>query len=378
MDLIRTVTIAGVVAVHTVGLIGLYFGVGHFFQDVNGAFVALLHYTRESFMFLTGLVLFHRYGNGPFSALKFWKKRFPATLIPYVFWSLLYVGVLELQIHQSLPQILKNMAVDLGLGTASYQLYYMVVTFQFYLLFPVLFWLFTRFAHRLDVILLVSLAFEGLWLAILGPANIYPFKASWTFGALYESHFVLSYLFYFVAGGWVAMNRERVLAFLSQYRTLAIALGLASVLGLLVHYALAIGPYGLSDGAAVTVLQPIMIPYSMAIVLFIYLGGLSLARAGEEGRSTFFATAVRRFADASFGIYLCHALFLNYLLRSVVPHLTWPLPVQMVVVWVVTLAVSYLVTRALMAFPLTGLLVGKPATRSPRHVPQTHVSPTQV
>lgn len=344
---------------HVVGLTGLYYGSGALFDAVNNGVVTLLHYTRETFMFLTGLVLFYQYYDRDIAPLAFWRRRFPPTVIPYVFWSLLYVVSEDVQFHESFQAIARHAGFDLLLGTASYQLYYMIVTFQFYLIFPLLLWLFRRYPEKQTGFLLLSALWEFLWLAFLGPLSIHPYHTWWPFGAFYQSHFVLTYLFYFVLGAWTALNLGKVMAFLRTHRRPLVLVGVGTALVLEVHYVLALVLYRQPAGAAASVLQPVMILYSAGVVLLSYLLAIALAREGRVRRFT--RTVMKKFADASFGIYLSHALFLSLFLNHIDRDAHWPVLVLMVLSWAVTLALSYLLTVVLMRIPWAGMLVGQRA-----------------
>jgi peptidoglycan/LPS O-acetylase OafA/YrhL len=84
VDVFRTLTFAAVVAVHTVA-------------NTNGGnapladgVVVVLHFTREAFFFLTGLVLAYANKDRTVAARRFWRRRVPLVLVPYLVWSFVY------------------------------------------------------------------------------------------------------------------------------------------------------------------------------------------------------------------------------------------------------------------------------------------------
>ncbi len=364
VDLIRAITIAGVVGAHTVGLIALYHSPTTFSLFLSDAVLNLLHYTRETFMFLTGLVLAFRYGGGQKMAVaSFWRRRFGPTLIPYLFWTLLYVAAIDLPLRESAWAILLHTTHDALIGTGSYQLYYMLVTFQFYLLFPLVLWLFRRFSSRQHWLLAIALVFELGWLALASdPALIFSTPQPWL-SDFVQSRFVLSYLLYFTLGTYVGLHVEQVLAWLRKARTWVLSGAIVMAALFTLHYVLAVDVYHFTPGNAVAVLQPLMVPYSLGVVAVLYLIGLRLIDGAGRRATSFTVRAVHNFADASFGVYLCHAFILNHMLDNVVPYLNWPIGLTMLMVWVVTVTGSYLVSRGLMAVPWLGWTVGKPPGR---------------
>ncbi len=364
VDLIRAITIAGVVAVHAVGLIALYHSpttLALFWSDLV---LNLLHYTRETFMFLTGLVLAFRYGHGQAMAVgNFWRRRFGPTMVPYLLWTALYVLAIDLPLHEAVWAMALHVFHDAWSGTGSYQLYYMLVTFQFYLLFPLLLTLFRAFPRGHHWLVLAAGLFELAYLALISqPTLLFATPQPWL-SAFVQSRFVVTYLLYFTLGTYVGLHVEEVLAWLRRFGRWILAASLLVAVAFSLHYALAVRLYHFSPAAAVTVLQPWMVPYSLGVVAVLYLVGLRLIDRPGHRASRFLVKVVHNFADASFGVYLVHAFILDYLLRVVVPTLSWPIGLTMLVVWAVTVLASYLVSRGLMAVPWLGWTVGKPPGR---------------
>ncbi len=356
LDVIRTLTIAGVVLVHSVGLTGLYFGASGTAGPIDAA-VVLLHYTRETFMFLTGLVLAYQYHDRDITTWNFWARRFTPTVIPYVFWSILYILSADLQVHESFGLIFRHIWVSLLLCTASYQLYYMLVTFQFYIIFPVLLFLFRRHTDWRTWMMLASAAFTTAWYIFLGPANVHPAGTLWPFGSFYQSHFVMTYIFFFVLGMWAAFYLDEITAFMKRYRRILSWSVLAMALVLEGRYVIGINLTHESYASVTTVLQPIMIPYSVAIIVGSYLVPFALDAWGRVGRRI--TAGFKRFADNSFGIYLMHVFFISLFLKQVDPRVQMPLPLLMLVTWLVSLTVSFFITEIMAYLPLLGWLVGR-------------------
>jgi peptidoglycan/LPS O-acetylase OafA/YrhL len=129
VDLVRVLTFACVIAVHTVATVNSADSV-----PAGGA-AMLLHFTREAFFSLTAFVLVHRYRDR-LHIRPFWRRRFLLVGVPYVIWSVIYSGLALITTPVPPTAALIQLARNLLTGTAWYHLYFLVVTMQFYLLFP--------------------------------------------------------------------------------------------------------------------------------------------------------------------------------------------------------------------------------------------------
>src|ERR1700753_610140 len=91
-DVVRVLTFACVIAVHTIHYTNPAGSVGG-----NGVAV-LLHFTREAFFCLIWFVLVHPYLGRSVDVGPFWRKRFVAVGVPYLAWSVIYEFVKQ---HES-------------------------------------------------------------------------------------------------------------------------------------------------------------------------------------------------------------------------------------------------------------------------------------
>src|ERR1700691_5418401 len=58
---------------------------------VGTGFITILHLSRNSFFFLTGLVVCYAQLNRPRSLLEFWKRRYWEIGVPYLAWTGVYL-----------------------------------------------------------------------------------------------------------------------------------------------------------------------------------------------------------------------------------------------------------------------------------------------
>jgi peptidoglycan/LPS O-acetylase OafA/YrhL len=345
VDVVRLVTFGCVILVHAVAFTTAGSSVP------AGAVTVLVHFTREAFFFLSAFVLFHATGDRTPRLRSFWARRFFAIGVPYLVWT---VGYWLLYVRSSAlsASSLRALAFDVGTGTASYHLYFLVVSMQLYLVFPVLLRLVRRTAGHHRALFAGSLVMQLAVLSLLQWTH--PHGGFW--GGLQASAYVLlpTYQFYFVAGALAAVHRERFRRWVVGHR--------ATVAGVVVGTALlAEAAYaaqllaGSSSAGADTPLQPVMVLWSTAVTVGIYALGCGYAARRRGGR---FARAVEQASLASFGVYLIHPLVLQEVRAWWLTPAHIPPPVSTLLAWVCTLLISFaivaLVLRTPAAFPLTG------------------------
>ncbi len=107
------------------------------------------------FIFISGFLLHSIYRGKPLSPLVYWKKRLPKLILPYVLWSLGYFFIYMKMGYY--PLDFKFILKGLLLGTFIYHLYFMVIIIQFYILYPLLHALATKFGETLTFIAILVL-----------------------------------------------------------------------------------------------------------------------------------------------------------------------------------------------------------------------------
>jgi probable poly-beta-1,6-N-acetyl-D-glucosamine export protein len=216
LDPLRACTALSVVAVHVLAFT-VFLNQTEIGVQIQNAFVVTFHFTREVFLFVTAFALVYVYNGKAFPFKQFWQKRGVGTLLPYVVWSVIYVWV---NTSAKTPATFFHTALlDILTGNASYQLYYILLTLQFYLIFPLfLFFLqhCTRHPWRVFTIsfILQVLLFYADFHALQG--NTSALSPFWQLFAQYQDRFVLVYQFYFVLGGLTALYFQQIRTFLGS------------------------------------------------------------------------------------------------------------------------------------------------------------------
>ncbi|MGH7751132.1 MAG: acyltransferase family protein, partial [Candidatus Dormibacteria bacterium] len=310
-----------------------------------GAFLSVLHVTREVFVFLTAFVLAYRHREVGIVPVPFWRRRYPLVLVPYAAWTLIYVladGRLD-----SLATAGRTLLVDLATGQARFHLYFLLLTFQMYAVLPwVLRWVRSAPPRRL---LAVSAAAELAFCA----GTHYWTSAPGVVGTVlrHSGSWLWSYQLYFLAGVVAAVHLEAATGWVRSHGRLIAAAALVALAIGLGGYYLDLHVAGMTPLRASEVLQPTVVVESIAAIAAQYAAGLWVTdRIASRSRARLLAVS-----DASFGVYLAHPLLLQGLvdlavvigLAGALGHLA-PL-LQMVLVLVVAVPGLYLVSGALVA-----------------------------
>ncbi len=290
---------------------------------VLGALITSLHYTREAFMFMTGLVLLFTYYQRPFHMLTFLRKRFLLIIVPYLVFNALYLlfeGLYAYGFEWNVRWMLRVYGLSLITGNQFF-MYYIVVSIQLYLVFPLLLYGLRRFArwhlHIFVASFLVQIglmAFNKFVLMELNPSSL-----PHLLGILdtYRDRFILTYQFWFIAGGIMACHYEGVLSFANRHKR---ALRLSLIVGLCVlwaHYFFDRLVVHESETLSELVLQPIMIPYALLATLNMWYAGVQWAKRRSLVHWRPFSRFVEVAAAASFGIFLIQPFPLRYMAEAI-------------------------------------------------------------
>jgi peptidoglycan/LPS O-acetylase OafA/YrhL len=314
-------------------------------------------------MFVTAFALVYVYNGKHVSLLQFWRKRALGVVLPYVFWSEVYILVNVGFVSPG--AFLRTSVFDILTGNASYQLYYILLTMQLYLVFPLFLACIRLFARHPWITLTTSFVLQVLFFYVdfhTIQTNTTPF---WLTISGFQDRFFLTYQFYFILGGLTALYFQQVRAFVLRHGRLIASVFIVALAGLWLHFALQVNSYKESVGYATSVLQPVMVFYSLAIIFFaLWLAcrWVSRSNAGERPRGYRFWHTL---SDASFGVYLIHALILTQLLRWLVPALptSWFEPLRVFLTWFLVAGGSVAISAMLVKIPVLSRLVGRDGTR---------------
>ena len=299
------------------GVIGIHTGAWSLSNpQANMHLFALLEivsrFSVPIFFFVSAFALFRQYPlEEPFAAVRFYIRRGRHVLLPYIAWSVFYM------LHYScttgdwsiwLPRLVYNYIL---FGTASYQLYFLVILLWFYLLMP--FW---RICVRqirknpfpwLGLLLAVQIVFNYGSSYLLRP-HFTSYYAN-LFIEYRMSYWPFHYVFLFLLGGVMAVRYEDALAWLRRNRRQASCLFWLSLAALLLHYYYLLFFRHATLEQAVNLahqLSPAGVLYSAMACLYLVLRFEAPLPAGME-------KLLALTGRYSYDVFLVHPLFMYYI-----------------------------------------------------------------
>lgn len=361
LDVLRLLGCLSVIAIHCLGA-------PFETQTVTVGWITLmLHYSREVFLFTSALVLAraHHPLLSPAGRLAdesgFRWRRMRQIGVPYLCWTTVYL-LLALAhepgaaFRASLRDLPLRWATLVATGTGWYHLYFLLVSLQFGLAFPLVLRLLRRTQGRHGRVLAVSFALQAV--TLYGYQRWGPPGTGWR--ALFGDASLPAYQFWLLAGAVVGVNLTAWhRAALRCRRLVLAALPLAAAV-LSVVYLRQLPTIGV--GGASAPMQPVILLWACAAlaasyVVAVWLAGLRAARL---------QLLFRRVGHLSFGIYLAHPLVLD-LVMVVLRRLDLVRPdagtvlLAFVPTCVLTVGFCLLVLRT----PVSGPLIGRPGARGP-------------
>ena len=363
VDLMRVITVAGVIAVHVVA------GTNRRTSVPAGAATILLHVNREVFVLLTALVLTYSYGfRETWSLRTFWTRRYWLVATPYVAWTVVYF--LADGPPGGLVEALRQVGSDLVTGMARYHLYFLLVTMQLYLVFPALLVL-VRAARRWHgPILAASLALQLAFTAALHYQLSAPGPLGWWFA--HPDALLPSYQLSVLAGAIGAFRLPELADWVRRHGTLVAATLVCVTAAAIGSYLYDLKIRNQAPTTASQVFQPAVTVESLAVLLAMYALGVWWS---DWRRPAWLTGAVVRASDASFGIYLAHPLVLQVLmalggatgLLGLLMGLParYTLAIDLVVVLPLVLVVTWMAVGLARRSPLSVPLAGRRAVTVP-------------
>ena len=301
-DMVRLIIMVFVVGVHALSQAGGQVTV------VLGAITTVFHTSRELFFLLTALVLTYNYGPGRrVRWLRFWRRRYWLVVPAYVAWTLIYYAF-DGPGRGPFPGAVWH---DLLHASARYHMYFLLVTMQVYLVFPLLRWVLAKTAGHHVALFVAACAYQ---VALTAAIQYHLVPAGPLAGWINEAGIGIwleSYVLYVVGGALAGWHFERICAVTRRYasaRTVTLAAGFGVAAGLGAYFA-EVYAGGQAPITASAVFQPVVVVEALAFGWALLAGGLLWSDRGAPHRKFFAAGSA-----SSFGIYLAHPLVLQGLL----------------------------------------------------------------
>src|ERR1700685_1072237 len=215
VDAMRPIKQAGVISTHSV----LFFAPAAASVSSN-AVLLLLHVSREGFFFISACMLTYAYAEMRLTGLRrFYWRRFVSVGIPYLCWNVIYF------LHGLPGNTYASPAAALAhlgrlIDTGYYQLYFLLVIMQFYLVFPLVLVLLRRTRGHHGLVIAVA-ALAQVTVSIMTHWNLLP-----TLMERDARKDALACVLYLIGGGVVAFHIEEVAAWVRPHAELIMALTL--------------------------------------------------------------------------------------------------------------------------------------------------------
>jgi poly(3-hydroxybutyrate) depolymerase/peptidoglycan/LPS O-acetylase OafA/YrhL len=367
-DAIRLIIMLFVVSVHTLAFAG-----GKVTMSI-GATITLFHTSRELFLLLTALVLTYNYGQRDrLRTARFCWRRLYLVLPAYLAWSAIYYAA-DGRTRGAFPSALLHDLLNAG---ARYHLYFLLVSMQIYLLFPLIRWLLRKTERYHAWVLGIALAYQ-VWLTMAlhykmwrGPADGLPAQF---LGGAETGNWITTYVFYVVAGALAGWHFEALCAFTRRSLRSGCRVALVAAVGVAAGisvFLIETEVYRATPGNASAVFQPVVIFEALAFGWALLGFGLRWSDRGAPGRK--FAAAG---SASSFGIYLAHPLVLQVLLLIAgasflgarngligdlhrLPHASLELIILMFIAVPLIYAIAWVIASAARRTPLSLPLTGR-------------------
>jgi peptidoglycan/LPS O-acetylase OafA/YrhL len=354
VDLMRVITFASVVLIHTVGTV----------LDQNsvavGGLAYLMHYTRYAFVAITAFVLFLGYYRRDEGVLPFYRRRFSLVVLPYLLWSGVYLSlILATTDWRGVWGTARFVLHNLLYGTSWYHLYFLLISMQFYLLFPLLRLLVRRTAGHHGLVL------AGAWVVQLGYMCVVMFVPPLPGRAgqilwWYSYTLLPMYIGFAVLGALAAVHYERVHAWVRSQLPMLGAVAAGGLAASAVIYYVRVFELGVTPRWAAQATHPVQVVPALAMLLALYVAGTMWLARRQDG--DLMARAVDAGSVRAFGVYAAHPLAIWLLgkwftpvLFATIPYTVVRVPVLLLVVYAASLAIVEVLLRS----PLSRQLVAR-------------------
>lgn len=287
-------------------------------SEVGWSLVMLLHATREVFFFLSALLAAYSQLAEPRPLVRLWVRRIGMVLVPFLAWTLIYFcySLASSQTHTAGSALVG----DLEYG--YYQLYFLVVLFQVFVVLPAVIWLVRRARGHHGVLFATSF---GLQLAMMTLSHYFGHSAAT--GALHavravdlvliDPHYLICYQLYVVAGVVAADHLEDLQRIVERHS--ATILWVVFTVGMAAEGYYAYGLVaGQVPGHASDLFQPVAVVWFLAACAGLWAGGSRWARHASGRRPALRDRFVTWGSDASGGFYLAHVLVLQLVYSGLV------------------------------------------------------------
>ncbi|WP_186786019.1 acyltransferase [Paenibacillus agilis] len=309
---IRALAFLAVVLQHSIGHY-IFVPEAHLADGVAFTFLLLISkFAVPMFIFVTGLVLFYNY-DGRLNYGTFIKKRFSDIIVPYLFWSFIY---LLFQNKDLITAVYRFGDVFLT-GKASYHLWYVIMIIQLYITFPI-----SRFiimqARRwicTPVAVYTAFAILGIVYIVLMTYPIHVTAARWNIPLItpiltkYADRNALNFFYYFALGALAGLTITHWRAWINRHASwiYSIFIVMSGIMAYRTISSFGLLPALKTEYSQLLLLRPVTAIFLISSVFATYLFCMRVSNVANN-RTRRVITFISHY---SYGAYLVHAFVLG-------------------------------------------------------------------
>ncbi|NTW06058.1 MAG: acyltransferase, partial [Peptococcaceae bacterium] len=370
VDYLRVFGLITIVIIHSIGFYHSIPELGLINHHIQGFLMNIMRYGRFVFMFVTGLVFFYNYQNKKISLPRFYKRRFNNLVLPYIIWTAIYLclaSTSELVAWDGLAGFIALWWQNIFSGNGFYHLYYIIVSIEFYLIFPFLLYIFKPVKKSLWItgifIFGLALSFfyhyilENRFYMLLNLFDLSGWKIFITWLFERKNYLLFSYLPYYLMGGLAGLYWNETRRWVENHKKLIIFLFVTCLLMVGGDYLYSYLVLAVSYNLSASIFRPSMYLYSFTAIGFFLVVASAMERKGN------FGSVIKILSGNSFGIYLIHPVVLFYL-HTLYYWLNISLLATIVIDPILAVILSCLLSQLIGSSKYTGYMVGSFGNRN--------------
>ncbi len=309
---IRAIAAFGIFTIHATGGFALFSEFNSNAMHLGIFLNQFFRFGTPVFMMVSGFVLFYNYRiPEEFEPARFYKKKFKFLIIPYILWSIGYIlfsnYMYNFTIDFNRPlELVKNIL----LGNTFSHLYFIFLIVQFYIIFPILIRYLSKgminkplkvFAY-IGVLQAAILTYEFYFrkpttIKMINFINTYYWKS------------FLGWFFYFILGGIIAYNYEKVVEFIDKRIKLVISAYIVSLVLFLGEVYLNIY---INQGRDYFERYGSIRPMNMIYGVMTFAVLVWITRRIKDKNNSL-VKLIKSFGTYSLGVYFSHPMVLEYI-----------------------------------------------------------------